>query len=36
MSVEVGKVYNGKVSGLTKFGAFVKLESGESGLVHIS
>lgn len=36
MSVEVGKIYNGKVSGLTKFGAFVKLESGESGMVHIS
>lgn len=36
MSVEVGKIYSGKVSGLTKFGAFVKLESGESGMVHIS
>ena len=36
MSVEVGKIYNGKVSGLTKFGAFVKLESGESGMGHIS
>lgn len=36
MSVEVGKIYNGKVSGLKNFGAFVKLESGESGMVHIS
>ena len=36
MSVEVGKIYNGKVSGLTRIGAFVKLESGESGMVHIS
>ena len=36
MSVEVGKIYKGKVSGITKFGAFVKLESGDSGMVHIS
>ena len=26
----------GKVTGITKFGAFVKLEDGRSGLVHIS
>lgn len=26
----------GKVSGITKFGAFVKLENGSEGLVHIS
>lgn len=36
MSVEVGKVVQGKVSGITKFGAFVQLPDGETGLVHIS
>lgn len=36
MAVEIGKVYEGKVSGITKFGAFVELEDGTSGLVHIS
>ncbi|HOJ47612.1 MAG TPA: S1 RNA-binding domain-containing protein [Bacillota bacterium] len=36
MQLEVGKVVKGKVSGITKFGAFVKLEDGKAGLVHIS
>lgn len=34
--VQVGETCAGKVTGLTRFGAFVQLESGESGLVHIS
>lgn len=36
MGLEVGAVLDGKVSGITKFGAFVSLEGGKSGLVHIS
>ena len=36
MSVEVGKIVSGKISGVTKFGAFVDLDGGKKGLVHIS
>jgi len=36
MSLEVGSVVTGKVTGLAKFGAFVALPGGTSGLVHIS
>lgn len=36
MQPEVGAVLEGKVSGVTKFGAFVNLPGGKSGLVHIS
>lgn len=36
MEFGVGSVLEGKVSGLTKFGAFVSLPEGRSGLVHIS
>ena len=36
MELEVGSVVEGKVSGITKFGAFVSLPGGKSGLVHIS
>ncbi len=36
MQPEVGAVLEGKVSGVTKFGAFVSLPGGKSGLVHIS
>lgn len=36
MRFEVGAVLEGKVSGITKFGAFVSLPEGKSGLVHIS
>lgn len=36
MLVEVGKVVEGKVSGITNFGAFVQLPDGKTGLVHIS
>ncbi len=34
--LEVGEVYEGKVTGITKFGAFVTLEDGQTGMVHIS
>lgn len=36
MSVEVGKILKGTVTGITKFGAFIKLPEGETGLCHIS
>jgi S1 RNA binding domain protein len=36
MDLVVGSVYDGKVTGITKFGAFVQLPGGKSGLVHIS
>ncbi len=36
MELEVGTVLEGKVTGITKFGAFVSFPSGKSGLVHIS
>ncbi len=36
MQIDIGSVYDGTVTGLTKFGAFVKLENGVSGMVHIS
>ncbi|MBR1845408.1 MAG: S1 RNA-binding domain-containing protein [Oscillospiraceae bacterium] len=36
MELEVGSILDGKVTGITKFGAFVALPGGRSGLVHIS
>ncbi len=36
MQFEVGTVLEGKVTGILKFGAFVDLGSGKSGMVHIS
>ena len=36
MSIEIGSTVEGKVTGITKFGAFVELPSGDTGLVHIS
>ncbi len=36
MSIEVGTTVEGKVTGITNFGAFVELPNGETGLVHIS
>ncbi|MDP4183315.1 MAG: S1 RNA-binding domain-containing protein [Bacillota bacterium] len=36
MLVEVGKIVEGKVSGITSFGAFIQLPEGKTGLVHIS
>ena len=34
--LEVGAVFEGKVTGITRFGAFVALPMGGNGLVHIS
>lgn len=36
MLVEVGKLVEGKVTSITKFGAFIQLPGGKTGLVHIS
>ncbi|WP_334331743.1 MULTISPECIES: S1 domain-containing RNA-binding protein [unclassified Companilactobacillus] len=36
MTVEVGAKTEGKVTGITNFGAFVDLGEGQSGMVHIS
>ena len=36
MDLEVGAVVAGKITGITKFGAFVTIAPGKSGLVHIS
>ncbi len=36
MAIEVGSVVEGRVTGITNFGAFVELSSGETGLIHIS
>lgn len=36
MEWQIGDIFEGKVSGITKFGAFVALPGGKSGLVHIS
>ena len=36
MEFGVGSILDGKVTGITKFGAFVSLPGGRSGLVHIS
>ncbi len=36
MEEHIGEILEGKVTGITKFGAFVALPGGKSGLVHIS
>jgi len=36
MSVDVGNIIEGKVAGITNFGAFIQLPDGKTGLVHIS
>ncbi|MDI3507959.1 MAG: binding domain protein [Clostridiales bacterium] len=36
MALQVGNIVDGTVSGITKFGAFIKLPDGSTGLVHIS
>lgn len=36
MSLAVGSIVEGVVSGITKFGAFVELPGGITGLIHIS
>ncbi|MDO5602826.1 MAG: S1 RNA-binding domain-containing protein [Oscillospiraceae bacterium] len=36
MQVEIGSIVEGKVTGVKKFGAFVELPGGATGMVHIS
>lgn len=36
MQLEVGSIVEGKVTGITRFGAFVELPGGKTGMVHIS
>ena len=36
MQLEVGAVIEGKVTGITNFGAFVDIGDGKTGMVHIS
>ncbi|MBC7343104.1 MAG: S1 RNA-binding domain-containing protein [Clostridia bacterium] len=36
MAIAVGSIVEGVVTGITKFGAFVELPGGATGLVHIS
>lgn len=36
MSIVVGEIHKGEVTGITNFGAFIKLANGETGLCHIS
>lgn len=36
MSLEIGSEVEGIVTGITHFGAFVKLPEGNTGLIHIS
>ena len=36
MQLEVGSILEGKITGIKKFGAFVALPEGKTGMVHIS
>ena len=36
MQFEEGVIVSGKITGLTDFGAFVELEGGKTGMIHIS
>ena len=36
MAVEIGAILEGKVTGITNFGAFVELPDKSTGMVHIS
>lgn len=36
VQIEAGSVLEGKITGITKYGAFVALPGGKSGMVHIS
>lgn len=36
MSLEVGSIVEGQITGITKFGAFVALPENKTGLIHIS
>ena len=35
-TVQIGKIYNGRVTSIKDFGAFVEILPGRDGLVHIS
>lgn len=36
MQLEVGSIVEGKITGITSFGAFVELPAGKNGMIHIS
>lgn len=36
MQLEIGKIYTGKVKGITQYGAFIDIDGGGTGMVHIS
>ena len=36
MQIEVGSIIEGRVTGITNFGAFIELPEGKTGMVHIS
>ena len=36
MALSVGSIVNGKITGITNFGAFVEVEGGSRGMIHIS
>lgn len=36
MKAEVGQIYEGKITSITNFGAFIALPDGPDGMVHIS
>ena len=36
MALEIGSIVEGRVTGITKFGAFIELPGGKTGMVHIS
>ena len=36
MQLEVGSILEGRVTGITKFGALIELPGGKTGMVHIS
>lgn len=36
MDTVSGQIFEGKVTGITKFGAFVDFDNGKTGMVHIS
>ncbi len=36
MSNEVGEIQKGKITSITKFGAFVAFSDGKNGMIHIS
>ncbi|MDE5947099.1 MAG: S1 RNA-binding domain-containing protein [Oscillospiraceae bacterium] len=36
MQLEIGKIYEGKVKNITQYGAFIDINGGGTGMVHIS